>query len=287
MGTAPRTLIMGILNVTPDSFSDGGRFATADDAIAHGLRLVADGADWVDVGGESTRPGASRVDPSDELERVLRVVQELAAAGVAVSIDTMNASTALRAVEAGARLVNDVSGGLSDPRMLAAMREASVTHGADVALCHWRGQSSDMYARAHYDDVASEVMAELLARADAAIAAGVEASRIVLDPGIGFAKNAAQNWAVLAELPRLVASGYRVLLGTSRKRFLGALLGEDDGPARRDLATTVTSVLAAREHAWAVRVHDVESTRIALAVAGAWQSGARVDEPEESPHGQA
>ena len=282
---ASRTLIMGIVNVTPDSFSDGGRFAAADDAIAHGLLLASQGADWVDVGGESTRPGAARIDPAAELERVLRVVQELADAGIAVSIDTLNASTALRAVEAGARLVNDVSGGLSDPGMLAAMAEASAGRGADVALGHWRGQSSDMYARAQYGDVAGEVTAELLARADAALAAGIEASRIVLDPGIGFAKDAAQNWAVLADLPRLVASGYRVLVGTSRKKFLGTLLGEADDPARRDLATAVTSVLAAREGAWAVRVHDVESTRIALDVAGAWQSGARVDDPEEHPNG--
>ena len=290
MGAAtgvPRTLIMGIVNVTPDSFSDGGRFAAADDAIAHGMLLASQGADWVDVGGESTRPGAARIDPSAELERVLRVVQELASAGVAVSIDTLNASTALRAVEVGARLVNDVSGGLSDPAMLAAMRIASAEYGADVALGHWRGQSSDMYARAHYGDVAAEVAAELLARADAAIAAGIEASRIVLDPGIGFAKEGAQNWAVLAALPGLVASGYRVLVGTSRKKFLGTLLGEHDEPAHRDLATAATSVLAARDGAWAVRVHDVESTRIALAVAGAWQSGARAVDPEESPHGQA
>ena len=282
---ASRTLIMGIVNVTPDSFSDGGRFAAADDAIAHGLLLASQGADWVDVGGESTRPGAARIDPAAELERVLRVVQELADAGIAVSIDTLNASTALRAVEAGARLVNDVSGGLSDPGMLAAMAEASAGRGADVALGHWRGQSSDMYARAQYGDVAGAVTAELLARADAALAAGIEASRIVLDPGIGFAKDATQNWAVLADLPRLVASGYRVLVGTSRKKFLGTLLGEADDPARRDLATAVTSVLAAREGAWAVRVHDVESTRIALDVAGAWQSGARVDDPEEHPNG--
>ena len=176
--TAARTLIMGIVNVTPDSFSDGGRFATTAAAIAQGMLLASQGADWIDVGGESTRPGAERVGPDVELARVLPVVRALAAAGIAVSIDTLNASTALRAVEAGARLVNDVSAGLADPAMLAAVADS----GAEIALGHWRGPSSDMYARAQYDDVAGDVVTELRARADAALAAGIDASRIVPCP---------------------------------------------------------------------------------------------------------
>lgn len=279
---APRTLIMGIVNVTPDSFSDGGRFATTDAAIAHGLQLAAEGAMWIDVGGESTRPGAQRIAPETELARILPVVQALAAAGVAVSIDTLNAATALRAVEAGARLVNDVSGGLADPRMLGAVAAS----GADVALGHWRGLSRDMYARAQYADVAHEVASELRARTDAALAAGIDPARIVIDPGIGFAKDAAQNWEVLAALPTLVASGYRVLLGTSRKKFLGTMLDERDDRSARDLATAMTSGFAAAAGVWGVRVHDVASTRIALDVAGAWQSGARTEHLKEN-HGQA
>ncbi|MCB1297984.1 MAG: dihydropteroate synthase [Microthrixaceae bacterium] len=269
-GATRRTLIMGVVNVTPDSFSDGGQFAQADAAIAQGLRLAAQGADWIDIGGESTRPGAVRVDPAVERARVLPVVRELAAAGVAVSIDTLNASTASAAVAAGARLVNDVSGGLADPAMLAAVAET----GADVALGHWRGPSSDMYAHAHYDDLVAEVRQELHRRVDAALAAGVDTARIVLDPGIGFAKGGAQNWQALAALPRFVAGEHRVLIGTSRKRFLRTLLGEArDDLASRDLATAMTSGLAAAAGVWCVRVHDVATTRIALDVAAAWQSG--------------
>ena len=280
--TAARTLIMGIVNVTPDSFSDGGRFATTAAAIAQGMLLASQGADWIDVGGESTRPGAERVGPDVELARVLPVVRALAAAGIAVSIDTLNASTALRAVEAGARPVNDVSAGLADPAMLAAVADS----GAEIALGHWRGPSSDMYARAQYDDVAGDVVTELRARADAALAAGIDASRIVLDPGIGFAKDAAQNWQVLAALPFIVSSGYRVLIGTSRKKFLGTMLGDRDNLATRDLATAMTSGLAAQSGVWGVRVHDVAATRVALDVATAWQSGARTPHAKEN-HDQA
>lgn len=267
-------LVMGIVNVTPDSFSDGGRYLAADDAIAHGLLLRAQGAAVLDVGGESTRPGAERVDPALEQERVLPVVRALAEAGVAVSIDTMNSSTARAAVDAGARIVNDVSGGLSDPDMLPAVAGTD----ADIVLQHWRGYSSDMYARAQYDDIVTEVVVELSSRVEAAAAAGIAPSRVIVDPGIGFGKKGAQNWAVLHGLQRIVGMGPRVLLGTSRKRFLAETLepaGDEASPARRDLATAVTSVLAARAGVWGVRVHDVAATVDALKIADAWESGAR------------
>ncbi|MCT2085269.1 dihydropteroate synthase [Microbacterium enclense] len=262
------TLVMGIVNVTPDSFSDGGRFLDPDVAIAHARSLAALGADLLDVGGESTRPGAERVAPRIEQQRVLPVVEALASEGLFVSIDTMNASTARAAVAAGARLVNDVSGALADPEMLAAVAES----GADIALGHWRGPSAEMYARAEYDDVVAEVLAELRERVDAAEAAGIPRSRIVVDPGIGFGKRGDQNWAVLRALPRVTDLGCRVLVGTSRKRFLAETIGGDADLARRDLATAVTSVLADQAGAWAVRVHDVPTTRDALAVARAWEA---------------
>ncbi|WP_248145992.1 dihydropteroate synthase [Microbacterium aoyamense] len=266
------TLIMGIVNVTPDSFSDGGRFLATDAAIAHGLRLVADGADFVDVGGESTRPGASRVSAEVERDRVVPVVAALAEAGAVVSIDTMNAVTALAAIEAGARIVNDVSGGLADPDMFAGVAST----GAEMALGHWRGPSFDMYARASYHDVVGEVLAELDGRVDAAAAAGIAPDRIIVDPGIGFGKQPEQNWAVLRELGRITGTGARVLLGTSRKGFLAqALGGQDVSQERRDLATAVTSALAARAGVWALRVHDVGATRDALAVAQHWEGADR------------
>ncbi|MET0780591.1 MAG: dihydropteroate synthase [Microbacterium sp.] len=271
-------LIMGVVNVTPDSFSDGGRFVDPDAAIAHGLWLRAEGAHMLDVGGESTRPGAQRVAPRVEQERVLPVVAALAEAGAVVSIDTMNASTALAAVGAGARIVNDVSGGLADPELLVAV----ATTNADLVLGHWRGPSTDMYARAEYDDVVREVMRELAERVDAAAAAGIPPGRLIVDPGIGFGKKGRQNWDVLRALPRVAGLGHRVLVGTSRKRFLAEALstdGTDADPtvteARRDLATAVTSVLAEQAGAWAVRVHDVIATRDALRVAGEWQEGNR------------
>ncbi|RWR22352.1 dihydropteroate synthase [Microbacterium enclense] len=262
------TLVMGIVNVTPDSFSDGGRFLDPDVAIAHARSLAALGADLLDVGGESTRPGAERVAPRIEQQRVLPVVEALASEGLFVSVDTMNASTARAAVAAGARLVNDVSGGLADPEMLAAVAESA----ADIALGHWRGPSAEMYARAEYDDVVAEVLAELRERVDAAEAAGIPRSRIVVDPGIGFGKRGDQNWAVLRALPRVTDLGCRVLVGTSRKRFLVETIGGDADLPRRDLATAVTSVLADQAGAWAVRVHDVPTTRDALAVARAWEA---------------
>ena len=280
------TLIMGVVNVTPDSFSDGGRHADADAAVAHGLALHAQGADILDVGGESTRPGAERVDPRVEQDRVLPVVRALADAGVVVSIDTMHASTALAAVAAGARIVNDVSGGMADPEMLSAVASTD----ADVVLQHWRGHSADMYARAVYDDVVTEIAAELAARVDAAAAAGIAPDRVIVDPGIGFGKLGEQNWQTLRGLDRFVAMGPRVLIGTSRKRFLADALAGDPvdgaGPseARRDLATAVTSVLAAQAGVWAVRVHDVAATRDALVVAERW-AGARQDDLSGSREG--
>ncbi|HYJ50289.1 MAG TPA: dihydropteroate synthase [Microbacterium sp.] len=279
------TLIMGIVNVTPDSFSDGGRYVDPDTAIAHGLWLRSEGAHLLDVGGESTRPGAERVAPRVEQERVLPVVRALVDAGAAVSIDTMNASTALAAVEAGARIVNDVSGGLADPELLAAV----ATTNADLILGHWRGPSADMYARAEYDDVVHDVLRELGERVDAAAVAGIPPGRLIVDPGIGFGKKGAQNWGVLRALPRIVGLGHRVLVGTSRKRFLAEALsadGDGDGDtvteSRRDLATAVTSVLAAQAGAWAVRVHDVVGTRDALRVSTGWEEGTQWTSPTRS-----
>lgn len=264
------TAIMGIVNVTPDSFSDGGRFLAADAAIAHGLSLRADGAHILDVGGESTRPGAERVAPAEEQARVLPVVAALAAEGALVSIDTMNASTAQAAIDAGARIVNDVSGGLGDPDMLGVVAASDV----DVVLQHWRGHSADMYAHAAYADLARDLVAELEGRVGAAAAAGISPDRIILDPGIGFGKRGAQNWEALRALEQIVAIGPRVLVGTSRKRFLAEALADAEGvevsTSRRDLATAVTSVLATQAGAWAVRVHDVAATRDALTVWSRW-----------------
>jgi dihydropteroate synthase len=259
---------MAIVNVTPDSFSDGGRYLDADVAIAHARTLRTQGADILDIGGESTRPGAERVAPRVEQQRVLPVIEALASEGAIVSVDTMNASTARAAVAAGARIVNDVSGGLADPEMLAAVAATD----AEIALGHWRGPSAEMYARADYADVPREVADELAERVAAARAAGIAADRIIVDPGIGFGKRGAQNWQVLKAIPDFVALGARVLIGTSRKRFLADVLGEDADLTRRDLATAVTSALAARSGAWAVRVHDVPTTRDALAVARAWEA---------------
>jgi len=279
------TLIMGIVNVTPDSFSDGGRHADPDTATAHGLWLRAEGAHILDVGGESTRPGAERVDPRVEQERVLPVVRALAEAGCVVSIDTMNASTALAAVQAGARIVNDVSGGLADTEMLAAVASTD----ADLVLGHWRGPSAEMYARAAYEDVVRDVVRELSERVDAAAAAGIPPARLVVDPGIGFGKKGAQNWDVLRALPRVTGLGHRVLVGTSRKRFLAETLSADgttDDPnvteGRRDLATAVTSVLSAQAGAWGVRVHDVGATRDALRIADEWKGQDRWTSPTRS-----
>lgn len=264
------TGIWGIVNVTPDSFSDGGRYLDVDRAVAHGTTLAAEGATVLDVGGESTRPGAARVAPEVEQSRILPVVERLAAAGLTVSVDTINSSTAVAAVAAGARIVNDVSGGLADEAMLAAVAGS----GADYAIGHWRGFSDDMYARADYRSAAAEVASELRDRVDDALAAGIAADRLIVDPGIGFAKAGTQNWDVLRGLDEILRIGPRVLIGTSRKRFLAETLVPEDGAVsqtRRDLATAVTSALAAHAGVWAVRVHDVAATRDALAVARAWK----------------
>lgn len=269
-----RCAVLGVLNVTPDSFSDGGRYLDRGHAVAHGVAMRDAGADLVDVGGESTRPGAGRVDADVERDRVVPVVRELVAAGVQVSVDTTRASVADAAVEAGASVVNDVSGGLADPRMAEVVAAARVPW----ILMHWRGHSERMSELASYEDVIGEVRAELVGRVDAAVLAGVDPGRIVLDPGLGFAKTAAHNWALLRRLDVLVDLGFPVLVGASRKRFLGQLLADHDGSVRpaagRDGATAAVSALAAHSGAWGVRVHDVESTMDAVAVASAWQLGA-------------
>jgi dihydropteroate synthase len=264
-----RTLVMGIVNVTPDSFSDGGRFLSADAAIARGLALAADGADIVDVGGESTRPGATRVEPEEELARVLPVIEALASAGIPVSIDTMRAATAAAAVGAGACLVNDVSGGLADEEMAGTVARL----GVDFVAMHWRAHSPEMDARDTYADVVAEVRDELASRVAALTAAGIAQSKLVLDPGLGFAKVGDSNWPLLAHLQEWSA-GARVLVGASRKRFLGATIGAAD-PAEREHATTAVTTLAAAAGAWAVRVHDARAACDALAVVSAWQAASK------------
>jgi dihydropteroate synthase len=255
-----RCVVMGVLNVTPDSFSDGGCFADPADAIAHGLEMAGAGADYVDVGGESTRPGANRVDADEECRRVVPVVRELAAAGLQVSVDTTRAEVAEAALGAGAVMVNDVSGGLADKNMADLVAET----GVPWVLMHWRGHSREMYAAARYGDVVTEVRAELTARVEDVVAAGVDPAQLVLDPGLGFAKNAEHNWALLAGLDRIVDLGLPVLVGASRKTFLGRLLAGPDGTPRpaeeRDAATLATTVLAAEAGAWGVRVHDAAAS---------------------------
>ncbi|WP_130494557.1 dihydropteroate synthase [Motilibacter rhizosphaerae] len=260
---------MGVLNVTPDSFSDGGRWLDPRAAVEHGLALVAEGADLVDVGGESTRPGAGRVEPDEEARRVLPVVRELAAAGVVVSIDTMRASTAQAALEAGAVLVNDVSGGLADPDLPRVARDA----GAAYVAMHWRGHSAGMQARAVYADVVADVRAELAERVADLLALGLAAEQLVVDPGLGFAKTAAHNWALLARLQEIASLGLPVLVGASRKRFLG-LVGRPEGSVplpveEREAATVAVSALAAAAGAWAVRVHEARANRAAVDVVAA------------------
>lgn len=257
---------MGVLNVTPDSFSDGGRYADLDAAVAHGVQLAADGADIVDVGGESTRPGADRVEPATETARVLPVITALVREGVQVSIDTTRAEVAAAALDAGASLVNDVSGGLADPGMAKLIASA----GCPWVLMHWRGHSRDMNALAMYDDVVADVCVELSSRVDAAVAAGVDTAQLVLDPGLGFAKTAEHNWLLLAQLDAVLALGLPVLVGASRKSFLGTLLAGPDGTPRpvdeREAATQATTVLLAEAGVWGIRAHDVRSTVDVIAV---------------------
>jgi dihydropteroate synthase len=273
---AQRCLVMGVVNVTPDSFSDGGAWLDPDKAIAHGLELVSQGADIIDVGGESTRPGAQRVPMADELSRVLPVVEALATAGSYVSIDTMRAEVASRALAAGARMVNDVSGGMADPEMAGVIATAGVRY----VVMHWRGHSSDMYGPAVYGDVVSEVHAELGRRVQAVVAAGVDPAQLILDPGLGFAKLPEHSWKLLASLDRIArqpgyAEPFPVLVAASRKGFLGKLLAAPDGQprsfARSDDATIALTALAVAAGAWCVRVHAVPGNVDAVRVATRWR----------------
>jgi dihydropteroate synthase len=272
--TAGRTLVLGVLNTTPDSFSDGGSYEDAADAVRHGLALAAAGADLVDVGGESTRPGAERVGAAEERRRVVPVVRALAAEGVAVSVDTMRAATAEAAVAAGAVLVNDVSGGLGDPAMAGVVADLDVPY----VLMHWRGHSDVMTSLATYGDVVADVRAELEERVGALLAAGVRRERLVLDPGLGFAKDADHGWALLAGLDRLADLGLPLLVGASRKRMLGTLLAGADGTPRpahgRDAATAAVTALVAARGVWGVRVHDVAPSADAVRVAARWRDAA-------------
>jgi len=259
-------VVMGVLNVTPDSFSDGGRYTDVDAAVEHGIALQRAGADIVDIGGESTRPGADRVDPPTEIARVVPVITGLAAAGVPMSIDTTRAAVAAAALAAGATVINDVSGGLADPAMAGVAADA----GCPWILMHWRGHSRTMSQLATYRDVVAEVRDELRQRVDDAVSAGVDPGRIILDPGLGFAKTAEHNWTLSTRLGELIDLGFPVLFGASRKTYLGLLLADADGKPRpvadREAATLATSVLAAAAGAWGVRVHDVRATADALAV---------------------
>lgn len=270
-----RTLVMGVVNVTPDSFSDGGQWFDPDRAIAHGLELLAQGADLLDVGGESTRPGAARVPGDEELRRVLPVVGALASEGAVVSVDTTRPAVARAAVEAGAVVVNDVSGGLAD----AAMRHVVAETGVVYVAMHWRGHADVMDALAVYDDVVTDVRDELAQRLDELLAAGVRPDQVVLDPGLGFAKPGRDNWPLLAHLHVLASLGRPVLVGASRKRFLGHLLAGPDGvpaaPRERDRATAAVSALCAAAGAWCVRVHDVPGSADAVRVGAAWLAAQR------------
>lgn len=265
-------VVMGVVNVTADSFSDGGLFLEPARAVEHAMALSADGAAIIDVGGESTRPGAVRIDPDVERARIVPVIKELAAQGITVSVDTMNAGVAHAALDSGATIVNDVSGGRADPDMARVVAEA----GVPWVLMHWRSLGE---APSHevppYRDVVAEVREELLSAVDAAVSAGVDPGRLIIDPGLGFAKTAQHNWMLLHALPDFVGTGIPVLIGASRKRFLGALLASADGTPRppdgRETATAVITALSIMHGAWGVRVHDVAASVDALKVVGAWQ----------------
>lgn len=266
-GPQERTLVMGIVNVTPDSFSDGGLYADAAAAFAHGRDLLAQGADILDIGGESTRPGATRPVLAEELDRVIPVINALAADGASVSVDTMRAEVAEAAIAAGAVVVNDVSGGLADPEIL----DVAASAGVGYVAMHWRGHSDRMQSLTEYTgDVVDVVLSELGERVEAALQAGIDPDRLVVDPGLGFAKTADQNWALLARLDRFAGLGHRVLVGSSRKSFLGTLLADADGVPRRvddrEDANTALTTIAALEGAWAVRVHEVRASMDAIRV---------------------
>ncbi len=279
-GVSPRggrsCVVMGVVNVTSDSFSDGGRYLDPGLAVAHGIEMFESGADIIDIGGESTRPGAIRIDPESEAARVVPVIRGLVAAGVPTSVDTMRAGVAEAALAAGVSVVNDVSGGRADPDMVKVVAAAD----APWILMHWRAGADYRHTGPadHYDDVVAEVLAELSAQVELAVAAGVDPGRLILDPGLGFAKTAEHNWELLAALPELVANGLPILIGASRKRFLGALLADAAGPrppGGRETATATISALAAEHGAWGVRVHDVRASLDAIAVTDAWQRAAR------------
>ena len=242
-------LVMGILNVTPDSFADGGRHNDFDAALSRGLEMIVEGVDIIDIGGESTRPGADRVSEVEEIARTIPVITELAKQGVTISIDTMRASTAEAAIKAGASIINDVSGGLSDSKMLQTAARLQVPY---IAM-HWRGQSKDMNSKAIYGDVVNDVIAELNERIEAALDAGIAKDKLIIDPGIGFAKDAEHNWAIIDSIDRFVALGYPVLVGASRKRFLGG-----DSPDEREAATIELTKRLGTTGVWAVRVHSVK-----------------------------
>jgi dihydropteroate synthase len=262
---------MGVVNVTPDSFSDGGRYLGADEAVAHGLAMLADGADLVDIGGESTRPGATRPLVAEELSRVVPVISELARQGALVSVDTMRAEVARAALEAGAVVVNDVSGGLADPEILRVVAERDAAY---VAM-HWRGHADTMQQRASYADVVGEVRDQLRRRVDDALAVGVSADRLIVDPGLGFAKTADHNWLLLQHLADLDDLGLPMLLGSSRKSFLGSLLADAAGNPRpvldREGANVALTTLAGLLGVWGVRVHEARASVDALKVVSRWR----------------
>ncbi|WP_042426858.1 dihydropteroate synthase [Streptacidiphilus anmyonensis] len=278
--------VMGIVNVTPDSFSDGGLWLDPDKAIAHGIDLVGQGADLVDVGGESTRPGAKRVTEEEELRRVVPVVTGLAAAGVTVSVDTMRAAVAEAAVAAGARVINDVSGGRADANMVKVAAET----GVPFVVMHWRGQSTEMDALARYEDVVREVVAEVEGQIEAVMAAGVRPEQLIVDPGLGFAKTREDDWALLARLDAWNRLGHPLLVAASRKRFLGTLLADAAGeprPAReRDAATAAVSALAAAAGAWAVRVHEVAASADAVRVEAALRAARDGQDGQDGQEGR-
>jgi dihydropteroate synthase len=242
-------LIMGILNVTPDSFADGGRHNEFDAAVARGLEMIAEGVDIIDIGGESTRPGAERVSEAEEIERTIPVITELAKHGARISIDTMRANTAEAAVKAGASIINDVSGGLADAKML----QTAASLGVPYIAMHWRGQSKEMNSKAIYNDVVIDVISELQERITAALDAGIEVGNLIIDPGLGFAKDAEHNWKIIDSVQSFVELGYPVLIGASRKRFLGG-----DNPDEREQATIDLTKRLATTGVWAVRVHSVK-----------------------------
>ena len=270
--TFNRPLVMGVLNVTPDSFSDGGQFSAEEDAVNHARLLIAAGSNIIDIGGESTRPGAERISIDEEQRRVISVIQRVAAepsfidSGARISIDTMNSQTAKAAVAAGAQIINDVSGGLADKEMFAVAAET----GAILVISHWRGFSDRMDTLNEYQDVARDVAAELSTQVEVAIAAGVKRENIVIDPGLGFAKDMQQNWKLVARLDELEKLGLPILVGASRKRFIAGMLEPDEAGevsnSRRDLATAVLTALLLQRKLWGIRVHNVLATTDAIDV---------------------